>query len=394
ATVCLEAMACGLPVLTTAMNGAAEFIDEGESGFVLGAGASAEFLAARIRDLANPDRCARAGGAAAERVRQLTPAAHVREMGAALASFAKQRATRRMVQLEPDLWVNESFAPLLKQHRLISFSALMETAQRSEIEYNRNKRIALMALMDGDGERQFFLKAHGQRRSWIDVLGRALGRQGKTEGIKEWRNIIALQSAGIATATPVAAGERQLPDGSRQSFVMTARLDGYLPLDEHIAARFAPPLARSLFREKRLLIRVAAELARRMHGRGFNHQDFYLCHIFAKTENADAPELRIIDLQRAGYRRRPARRWVIKDLAQLHYSSIGLPISDRDRLRFMASYSPPRQSRRLRRFTLSQVLRKSHAIARHDAKLRARNPAPQNEFGNSTDLAKISSRHD
>ncbi|MGH7852087.1 MAG: glycosyltransferase family 4 protein, partial [Candidatus Binatia bacterium] len=41
ATVCLEAMACGLPVLTTAMNGAAEFIDEGESGFVLGAGASA-----------------------------------------------------------------------------------------------------------------------------------------------------------------------------------------------------------------------------------------------------------------------------------------------------------------------------------------------------------------
>jgi UDP-glucose:(heptosyl)LPS alpha-1,3-glucosyltransferase len=390
ATVCLEAMACGLPVVTTAMNGAAEFIDDSKTGFVLGAGDSAESLAARIRDLADHDRCARAGGAAAERVRHLTPAAHLGEIAAALALFAKGGATSRMVQFAPDLWINESFVPLLRQHGLTSFSALMETAQRSEIEYNRNKRIALMALTDGDGERQFFLKAHRQGRSWIG----ALGRQGQTEGIKEWRNIMAIQSAGIATATPVAAGERQLPDGSRQSFVMTLRLDGYLPLDAHIAARFAPPLSPALLREKRLLIRAVAAMARRMHGRGFNHQDFYLCHIFAKTGNSDAPELRIIDLQRVGYRRRPARRWVIKDLGELHYSSNGLPISDRDRLRFMASYSTPKQSRRLRRFTISQILRKSRAIARHDAKLRARNPVPQNGFENNADLAKISPRHD
>jgi heptose I phosphotransferase len=238
------------------------------------------------------------------------------------------------------------------------------------------------------------LKAHRQGRSWIGVLGRAFGRQVKTEGIKEWQNITALQSAGIPTATPVAAGERQFPDGSRQSFVMTLSLDGYLPLDAHIAARFASPLSRALLREKRLLIRAVAELARRMHGRGFNHQDFYLCHIFAKTGNSNSPELRIIDLQRVGYRRRPARRWVIKDLGQLHYSSNGLPISDRDRLRFMAVYSTPKRSRVLCRFTISQILRKSRSIARHDAKLRTRNQAPQNGFGNNADLAKISPRHD
>ena len=393
ATVCLEAMACGLPVLTTAMNGAAEFIDQGETGFVLGAGASAESLAARIRDLADHDRCVRAGGAAAVRVRHLTPAAHVRGMAAALALFAKGGAAPRMVQLAPDLLVNESFAPLLRRHGLTSFSALMEIAQRNEIEYNRSKRIARIALNDGGAERQFFLKAHHQGSSRIGALGEVLGRQGQTEGIKEWRNIIAVQSAGIATATPVATGERQLPDGSRQSFVMTLRSDGYLPLDAHIAARFTPPLSPALLREKRLLIGAVAELARRMHGRGFNHQDFYLCHIFAKTGNWDSPELRIIDLQRAGYSRRPARRWVIKDLGQLHYSSNGLPISDRDRARFMALYSTPGQPRRLRRFTISQILRKSRSIARHDAKLRGRNPGRQNGFGNNADLAK-SPRHD
>jgi hypothetical protein len=71
-----------------------------------------------------------------------------------------------------------------------------------------------------------------------------------------------------------------------------------------------------------------------------------------------------------------------------------LPISDRDRLRFMALYSTPKKSRRLRRFTISQILRKSRAIARHDAKLRARNQSPQNGFGNNADLAKIRPRHD
>lgn len=38
ANVCLEALACGLPVLTTATNGAAEILDEGEDGYVIDGG--------------------------------------------------------------------------------------------------------------------------------------------------------------------------------------------------------------------------------------------------------------------------------------------------------------------------------------------------------------------
>jgi heptose I phosphotransferase len=141
------------------------------------------------------------------------------------------------------------------------------------------------------------------------------------------------------------------------------------------------------------LRRAVAALARRMHGCGFTHQDFYLCHIFVKAGNAAAPELRLIDLQRVGYRRWPAGRWRIKDLAQLHYSSMGLPISERDRLRFMALYRS-RRGRRLRRFTFSRIVRKSRSIARHDAKLRARNPAPQSGFGENAKPAQVSSHHD
>jgi UDP-glucose:(heptosyl)LPS alpha-1,3-glucosyltransferase len=378
ATVCLEAMACGLPVITTAMNGAVEWIEDGENGLVLDADAAAQSVAARIGELASQDRRARAGNAAAERVRRLTPAAHLDEMLAVLKTFARRPGAQRVVQLGPDLWVNEIFAGLLERHRLSRAGALMEAAKRGEIEYNRDKKIGVLALGDGSGELEFFLKAHRREPSCLDVFRRLLGRPVPGEGVKEWRNFLAMQAAGIPTATPAAAGELYQA-GAQQSFIMTLRLSGYLPLDDYIAASFNKPLSEPLLRHKRVLIGALAELARRLHGCGFNHQDFYLCHIFAKTGNAESPDLRIIDLQRVGYRRRPARRWIIKDLAQLHYSSMELPISERDRLRFVAAYWP-NTSRWLRRVMLRRILAKSRAIGRHDAKLRARGAARQSGF--------------
>lgn len=49
ANVCLEAMACGTPVITTKMNGASEIIEHGRDGFVLDSGTVDE-VAARIKD--------------------------------------------------------------------------------------------------------------------------------------------------------------------------------------------------------------------------------------------------------------------------------------------------------------------------------------------------------
>jgi UDP-glucose:(heptosyl)LPS alpha-1,3-glucosyltransferase len=51
ANTCLEAMACGLPVLTTAVNGAAELIHDGVDGRVLDDSLNAEGLADAIQDL-------------------------------------------------------------------------------------------------------------------------------------------------------------------------------------------------------------------------------------------------------------------------------------------------------------------------------------------------------
>jgi UDP-glucose:(heptosyl)LPS alpha-1,3-glucosyltransferase len=85
ANACLEAMACGLPVLTTAANGAAELIRDGISGCVLGEAPSAETVADALQRLLSWERRWAMGGAAQQTAgeyplsRALTHTLHVYE---------------------------------------------------------------------------------------------------------------------------------------------------------------------------------------------------------------------------------------------------------------------------------------------------------------------------
>jgi heptose I phosphotransferase len=46
----------------------------------------------------------------------------------------------------------------------------------------------------------------------------------------------------------------------------------------------------------------------------------------------------VIDLHRAQIRRRTPRRWLIKDLAGLYFSALGIGLTRTDRWRFIAAY--------------------------------------------------------
>ena len=73
----LEAMASGLPVVTTTRNGASELMDDGSEGFVLEDPARDDRLASRIRDLADPGLRREMGKRARERAETLDPRAHL-----------------------------------------------------------------------------------------------------------------------------------------------------------------------------------------------------------------------------------------------------------------------------------------------------------------------------
>lgn len=80
--VALEAMACGLPLVTSTKSGAAELIEPGVNGYVCDA-LDVAALASQLESLRSPERCAQLGARARETVEPLT----LERMGQELLDF-------------------------------------------------------------------------------------------------------------------------------------------------------------------------------------------------------------------------------------------------------------------------------------------------------------------
>jgi hypothetical protein len=279
------------------------------------------------------------------------------------------------------LSVNTLCLPLLERHQLASYAPLVEARGAAAMDYNK-KRIFIFRLNDDGKPVSLYLKRHHMKPPLVDRLRRLIGMAAPSDGIREWDNLLAFQRLGLATGIPAAAGARRLPDGFDESFIATVGLNDYAELDTYVAEHLKPPLDRLQLKEKRELIAAVARFTQNMHWRGFNHQDYYLCHFFFKRRDGEPIDLRVIDLQRAGRRFFCRSRWFVKDLAQLHYSSLALPLSGWDRLRFYAVYSA-RESGRRRRFYLKWALLKSRSIARRDARKALSTEASANAFSSA-----------
>ena len=397
AAVCLEAMACGLPVITTDMNGAAEIIADGESGFVIDA--TEERLVSSLEAVKDGARRDRMGRRAGEIARKFSATRHFEQIESLVRHSARggrSRSRRRTNRVSSELMINEEFLPLLERHGLLSYDGLTRAPAAIEMTYNRAKSISFLAIEDGGRATGLFIKRHESRKSLWDRFKSWCGMTVSTEGVKEWNNIARLHDAGVAVVTPVAAGERRLPDGRRESFVATLRLDGYAPLDQYLEDHFGGTLEVRRRARKMAIVAALANLIRQFHSLGLCHRDMYLCHLFVNERDDGNVDLRMIDLQRVGAQTFPAHRWIVKDLAQLYYSSLPLPISDRDRLRFFALYAPHGSRRRQRKGLVRRVLSKAGMIAKRDAaKNRDKeNSRPEDPFKVSDRLTQRSYRVD
>ena len=109
---------------------------------------------------------------------------------------------------------------------------------------------------------------------------------------------------------------------------------------------------------QRIVVQVA-QIARLLHGAGYNHRDFYCCHFLIKELSPGAFDIRLIDLQRAERRRWFRRRWIVKDLAQLAYSAPRDRIGCKHQIALMHHYLGVRKLRprdkRLIRAVLGKV---------------------------------------
>lgn len=186
--------------------------------------------------------------------------------------------------------------------------------------------------------RGYFVKIH-RGVGWGEILKNLMCLRLPVLGAgNEWRAIKRLEQLGVDTMCGVAFGQRGSNPASQHSFIVTEELVPTISLEDYCRDWPAYPPDVVL---KRALLRRVAEMARRMHGGGVNHRDFYICHFLLHLDPVPSPanfKLSLIDLHRAQIRNKTPRRWRDKDLASLYFSALDIGLTQRDLLRFLRQY--------------------------------------------------------
>lgn len=153
----------------------------------------------------------------------------------------------------------------------------------------------------------------------------------------EWRAIQKLKEVGLPTTPAVSYGIRGANPATLQSFLVTEDLGDITSLETLLKEWHVNPPHPKF--KRNLLIKVA-ELARKLHGAGMNHRDFYICHICLDNTRLTEGEiyLYLIDLHRVGIRHVISPSDRMKDMAALYFSAMGDVLTKRDYLRVLRHY--------------------------------------------------------
>ena len=199
------------------------------------------------------------------------------------------------------------------------------------------------------GGRAFFIKIHSGV-GWREIIKNlSAARLPVLSAANEWRAIQKLEQIGLNTMRVAAYGRQGTNPATIKSFIVTDAIKNTRHLEEWLPRLETAGMCSERIRVKRSVIRKVGEICRQLHAHGVNHRDFYLCHLrIDLSEGGQYPakeDLRIyvMDLHRAQIRRKTPKRWRVKDVAGLFYSSLfsceGLTLSRRDYLRFVEAYS-------------------------------------------------------
>lgn len=326
ANVCLEAMSCGLPVITTRTNGASELIREGINGFIIDEPEDVQGLMHSLEKALKiePEEIQ-------DTMNDLTIENNV-EKTFNLLKMSKQEEINNIL-------INRGYREILCKKGWNNFATIMQTAEG--IQYKKNKlRSVVKVYIEG---KNVFLKRHYRiaKPSWA---------------FREWQNIFKLKSLGINTMQPIAIGEQE-----SQSFIITESLEHATRLEDFINKE------KLGFMEKKELVKELASLTRRMHNNNLFHKDFYTGHIFVEKEN-NKFKLYLIDLQRVKRHWVFRNHWRIKDIASLNFSSPEGFITKTDRMRFLKYYFYEEKLNKYKIFT-NAIINKTNQIAEHTDKL-------------------------
>lgn len=367
--VCLEALACGLPIITTRSNGAAEVIEEGKNGYLIENARDTEELAQRISLLLSKEIRDEMSNHAALSVKKYTIAENARKT---LALYERIFARKKSLSCShyDGITVNNEYLSLLSQNKLVDFHTLMHYKNGKMIKQTIKERSTAKLMLESNrGEIGVYLKRYQAPgfKAWVSSL---LQFSLPKSALDEWKNIFAFHTRGIPTMIPLSAGLSKHSGFKKESFLLTREIEGVERLEHYLPRHFSPPLTSHHLKEKRTLIKELALLVRRMHLLGLNHRDLYLCHILVKKDAYHNWEIYFADLHRVDQRNKVGLRWRVKDLAALNYSSAKNLITRTDRLRFITHYQGERRLDVKAKSFIKKIIIKTDKIRSHDLKLK------------------------
>ncbi len=192
------------------------------------------------------------------------------------------------------------------------------------------------------GDKSYFVKQHFGV-GWGEIFKNLITFKKPILGaMTEVAAIQKLDAIGIPNTPLVAYGQRGCNPAAMRSFVLTEDLGEIITAEElsqdwqHKPAEF-----------KQALIQALAELAKKLHGAGLCHRDFYLCHFVVKEGVVKKAEfeqgklnLHLIDLHRMLQGQSSNGKAVMKDIAGLFFSGLQMGWSTENLALFKQHYLP------------------------------------------------------
>ena len=389
-TVLLEAIAAGLPVLATDVCGYAHHIKAAEAGIVLDSPFDQKALNTQLASMLTSPYLNR-WSANGQRY-GTNPALYKMPASAVDAIEAYEQRNISPINCTPgsqdihNIYLREdlgqlSFDELLEigknmiggHHNVVEARDKLGEEGRRTVSFSHNGERYYLKIHDGVGWKEI-----GKNLTSLRLP--VLGAENEWKGVHHLRRQTLLQNLGLNTLNIAGYGTRERRfwkilnnPAKRQSLIVTDEIPEAISLedlfkDKLFWGRNANKIPIKIC-FKRWLIEQLAQTARVLHNSGANHRDFYLSHfLLQRTKESHEPtpdnsSLFLIDLHRMQIHKprwtawikailqgalklqRPhppesvtPRRWKMRDVSGLHYSSMDLGLTKRDLIRFISTY--------------------------------------------------------
>lgn len=256
-------------------------------------------------------------------------------------------------EINPAFFIRSDFADCFKRLGLESMDNIFSFEKGKNLTKENLAAFRERIMFETDNPRTtLFLKRYQnipkliQIKNWINRKKRISLMGCDLEPVENLRRL------GMNTPQTIAFGCQWNGLFENRSFIITEKIPDSVSLEKNL------PIERKNFIEN------LAAFVRKFHNTGFRHRDLYLCHIFCDSNN----QFTLIDLNRVFKPLFFSKKYLIKDLAELYYSSPGGTVTKTDRLRFFLSYLQKEKLTKQDKIVIKKIKTKAKRMARHDKK--------------------------